>query len=278
MADEVKPQDIAPAAVTPAPVETPSVPAPDAAVIPAAAVEAKSPEAAAPEVKADAVTNVMGDTETPKADAPKPEVKAETKTEAPKADAPKAETPPETKTETVLPTYDAFKLPENFTVDETQMGEFTKVLGELETGKLDHAAMQAKGQQLVELGVKAVENAITRQNDYYVQIHEQQKQQWFDQFKTDAQLGGDNVGKTVSAVREAIDTFGGSSEQVKELREQMKSSGYGNYTPLIRLINNMQQKINSYTKESDSKVMVPGAKPAPTKLKPYQSSYAGNQG
>lgn len=220
----------------------------------------------------DSVTSVMGDAKPAETTEVKPDVKPETKIEAKSEVTQKTDAAPEAKTETVLPTYEDFKLPENFGADKESLGEFTKLLGEIETGKLDHKSMQEKGQALVDLGIKTVTQSIERLNDYYVQIHEKQKTDWFDSFKKDPEIGGDNIKSTISNIGDAIESYGGSAEQIKELREQMKSSGYGNYPPLLRLINNMQAKINSYTKETQGGI-IPGQRPAPSKVKPYQSFY-----
>lgn len=282
MTDNSTPQDVAAtpgsAPAVSAPVEAPVAPLAEALAAPVPVTESSAAtpapavkDAAAEPAKADAVTtSVMGDAapEPAKADAKPDAVKPDTA----KADAP-AETPPEKAPEAVeLPKYE-LKLPENFTAND-QFDAFTKILGEIEIGKLDHAGLQEKGQALVEIGTKAIATALERQTDYYVQIHEQQKQGWFDAFKKDPELGGDKVDQTVMAVREAIDSYGGTPEQIKELRTQMKDSGYGNYPALIRLIKNMQTKINSYTKETASPV-VPGQRPAPVKVKDYQRFYGG---
>lgn len=256
--------DVAPSAAPVAPVSEPA--APVTAPEPAAAATAAAP---APESK-DAPTSVMGDAKPAekteaKSDV-KPEAKAETKPET------KTDAAPEAKTETALPIYEDFKFPENFGADKESLGEFTKLLGEIETGKFDHKSMQEKGQALVDLGIKAVNQSIERLNDYYVQIHEKQKTDWFDSFKKDPEIGGDHVKATISNIGDAIETYGGSPEQIKELRTQMNESGYGNYPPLLRLINNMQAKINSYTKETQGGI-IPGQRPAPSKVKPYQSFY-----
>lgn len=283
MTETTQTQDVVPPAPTnsgdAAPSATPVAPVSESAA-PVTAPEAATTEpvapapAPAPEPK-DAATSVMGDakpaeTTEAKPDA-KPEAKAETKPET--KSEPKAETSSEEKTETVLPTYEDFKLPENFGADKESLGEFTKLLGELEIGKFDHKTMQEKGQALVDLGIKAVNQSIERLNDYYVQIHEKQKTDWKDAFKKDPEIGGDNIKTTISNLGDAIESYGGTPEQIKELREQMDSSGYGNYPQLIRLINNMQAKINSYTKETQGGI-IPGQRPAPSKVKPYQQFYS----
>jgi len=269
MAENEQPQPaVTPTAPASEPVVVPTPEAPSAPVTdsPAPAItENPSPAPTVDAPKPDAVTSVLGD-------AVKPESKDASKTEAPKTET--ATTKDEKPVEVTTPVYE-FKLPENVTLDKEPMDAFTKLLGEIETGKLDHAGLQEKGQALIEMHTKSLSDSINRLNDYYAQIHEKQKNDWFETFKKDPEIGGEKVESTVKAVRNAIDSFGGNPEQITELRTEMKNSGYGNHPALIRLINNMQQKIDSYTKESPSdKRMVPAARPALTKVKAYQQFYS----
>lgn len=232
--------------------------------------------------KSDAAENVLGDSAKP--DAPKTEVPK------PEGDKP-AEAKPETKPEgeakpegekSTLPVYEPLKLPENLQVDKEPLEAFDKLIGEIETGKLDHLGIAEKRQALADLHVKGVQDSINRLNDYYVNVHEQQKMNWFKDFKKDPEIGGENVDATVSSVREAIESYGGNETQVKEFRQLMKDTGVGNNPSLIRLLANMQSKISKFTTEADngnggSNRMVPAARPAPSKVKDYQRFYAGGQ-
>ena len=184
-----------------------------------------------------------------------------------------------------LPKYEAFKLPENYSADPETMAEFTKALGEIEikNGKLDHASMQETGQKLIDLGTKAVTDSINRLNDYYVNFHETQKKTWFDNALKDPQLGNgseDKFREIAGNLRNAIDEFGGSETQRQEFRQLMKDTGVGNHPALLRMLNNMQQKINKFTTEADNgnggnNRIVPGQRPAPSKVKPHQLFYTG---
>ncbi len=244
--------------VTPSTSETPAV------TTPQASIEVKAETK--PEVKAETPTppateSILGD-EKPDAK-PKEKVKTEAKVETPKVE---------------LPTYEAFKLPENVTLDKEPLDAFTKILGEIETGKLDHAGMQEAGQKLVDLAAKSTTDSINRLNDYYVGIHETQKKDWFEASKKDSELGnGDDkaFAEIAGNLRTSIDTYAGSAEQQKEFRTLMKDTGVGNHPALLRMLNNMQKKIDSYTKETGNR-SVPAQAPAPSKVKPYQQFYSGN--
>lgn len=286
---EASQDSVTPAATTAAPVAdtavTPSA-TPVTTDTPVAVTSATSTEVAAsstPEVKPatetpSATESVLGDPK-PSADAKPTEVKTETpaieKKEA-SGDKPtetKADIPAETKIE--LPKYEDFKLPENLSIDKEPLDAFTKILGEIETGKLDHLGMQEKGQALIDLAAKNTVESINRLNDYYVQFHENQKKEWFNSFKADPEMGGDKLDATVGMLRDAVEQNAGTEAQLTELRTLMKETGVGNHPALTRLIYNMQQKINKFTTEGSDNRMVPGGRPAPSKVKDYQRFYTG---
>lgn len=282
MVDETKAPDVAapaPAVDTAAPATTSEIPSisasSDTSSTPAASPEAASssaekPVAEAPkaETHADGVLGAEPVTTEKKVDAPSaakaPEAKIIPDGEKP-AEAPKVE----------LPTYEEFKLPENLKLEKEPLDAFTKILGEIETGKLDHKSMQEKGQALVDLATKATVDSIARMNDSYVEIHKQNVKARLDALKADPDLGGENFEKTVSTLQETVRTYGGTEAQIAEFRKEITETGLSASPAVCRLIHNMQQKINKYTTEQNGPSIVPGAKPAPTKVKPYEAFYRG---
>lgn len=271
----------APAAIstpTPSVVEAPIVSSEAAASSAPVVTDVKPAEAVVEtkaQVKADAKTetptpsateSILGDEKPKEGEKPKKETKVDAKSET-KTDA----------TETKFPVYDAFKLPENVALDKEPMDAFSKILGEIEIGKLDHGGMQAVGQKLIDLAAKNTTDSINRLNDYYVNIHETQKKDWFEASKKDPELGnGDDkaFADIAGNLRTSIDIFAGTAEQQKEFRTLMKDTGVGNHPALLRMLNNMQKKIDSYTKEKGN-MAVPAQAPAPSKVKPYQAFYQG---
>lgn len=216
----------------------------------------------------------------------KPDAKIEEKIEPAKAEV-KEGAKTDVSTESVksdvvveLPSYEPFKLPDGVEVDKAPLDAFSKVLGEIETGKLDHAGMQEAGQKLVDLATKATAESIERLNDYYVQIHEGAKKARLDALKADPDLGGDKFENTVSTLQRAIAEYGGTDSQIAEFRKEVVEAGLDASPALCRLLSNMQQKINKYTTEADNgnggnNRIVPAARPAPSKVKDYQRFYAG---
>lgn len=253
------------------PAEAPAPAAAEGTATEAKPAEAPKNDAAASDKKMD----VLGD---------KGEAKTEPGKEGAKPEGDKAAEGAKPEGEaTPLPKYESYTLPEGVSVDETALGEFNKILGGIEIGKLDHAGFQNVGQQLVDMHVKGVNDTITKLNDHYVNLHETQKQTWFDNFKSDPEIGGNRMETTVNTARDAIENYGGTEAQVTEFRQLMKDTGVGNNPALIRLITNMADRINQLTTEADngnggSNRMVPGQRPVKTQTKSYQRFYTGNNG
>ncbi len=216
-----------------------------------------------------AIDSVLAGDKTAKPDATE---KKDVKPEGAKATETKVETPAEVKVD--LPVYEAFKTPENVKFEGENLETFTKILGKIETSKLDHAGMQSIGQELIDFGTKAVTDSITRLNDSYVQIHNEAKKARFESLKADPILGGDKLPETISALQKSVSEYGGSQAQIADFRKEVSEAGIDASPALCRLIYNMQQKINKYTTENDGGRMVPGAKPAPSKVKDYQRFYS----
>jgi hypothetical protein len=267
------PAPVAPISEPVAPAAEPVAPATQTP--PAPAVDAPSTDAPATDAPAESdADNILGGTEKPAEEKPAEEKPAD----APKeGDKPAEEVKPADEP-APLPVYEEFKLPDGYSADPESIGEFSKLLGELETaaGKLDHKGYQEAGQKLIDLGTKNVQQSIERLNEYYTQFHENQKKEWFESFKKDPEMGGEKLQETVSTLRTAVEQYGGNAEQVAEFRKIMKETGVGNHPAVTRLLYNMQQKINKYETESGGNRIVPGQKPAPSKVKPYQQFYGGN--
>lgn len=279
---------VAPAASVSAPVSAPSLAAIEATpqVAPSsseAAVAAEAVVSPAAEVSAAAALEVPAITEEPVATedtdilSGEGEVKAEESVvKEPAAEDKPAETV-KTDTPTELPKFEDFTVPEGITLPDDVKGEFTKLLGEMETGKLDHEGIQAQGQKFIDLGTKLVTESLERMKDHFVELHNQQKATWLQEFKADKELGGARTNTTINTVRDAVENYGGTPEQVKALRGTFKQTGVTNNPDTIRLIANMANTIKRYETEQevgaqDTRI-VAGARPAPVKTKSYQGFY-----
>ena len=263
-------EPLAPVTPEAAPAVEVATPAPASETPPIPAVETPAPAPEAPEVVPAVETPAP---EAPAAETPAEDVLAgEKKVEGEKAEVP-TEAKPEVPVE--LPVYEEFKLPEGVQIDKAPLDTFAKILGKIETGKLDHAGIQAAGQELVDLATKGTIDSINRLNDSYVQIHKDNVNKRVTALKADPVMGGENFQNTVSMLQDSVAEFGGTSDQIAEFRKEISEAGLGPSPAVCRLIYNMQKKIDTYTKEGDDNRIVQAQKPAPSKVKPYQMFYQG---
>jgi hypothetical protein len=183
----------------------------------------------------------------------------EKKTEQPKSDSPPGEVskdPPEGK-ETQgdgnkdgsqsaepapLPSFEAFKIPENVQLDNERIGSFTTILGEFEnTTKAPHAEIQNLGQKLVDFHISEVQNSVDRIQKAFADVWKKQTTDWLDQTRADPEIGGARHETALASAVEIINTYGGNEQQLGELREFFNKTGVGNHPALVRLLHNISK-------------------------------------
>lgn len=233
--------DVAAPAVAPviaAPAEAPAAVAPVAPVA-ASPVEAAPSPAPVAEVKPATLLGAEPNTaEAPKlVEAPKTEeANKDATVEANKAPDQTKEPVAQSAEPAQPPTYESFKLPEGITLGEGGLGQFTSILSEIELAKGDHAKMQEYGQKLVDRHISEVQNSLKAQTEFYLNAYEKQKADWREAFEKDQEIGGNRRDTTLAAAQEFIKTHGGTSDQQKEFRDLMESSGVGNHPAMIRML------------------------------------------
>lgn len=214
-----------------------------------------------PEAKEAVKTDAQADNKT--ADGADKEVKqpeAEKKEEASQSDEPAP-----------LPSFEPWTFPEGVTVDEAQVGDFNKMLGEfVNEGKVDKAIAQKFGQQLIDRHVSDVKAVAGKIAEAYDAAWKQQTIDWFSQFEKDPEIGGNRMQTTAAAAKDFIRKHGGTEEQQTEIRTILRKTGLGNYPPLIRLFANANR--NLAEGEPVPASSAPSTEPAKT-LK--QKMYAG---
>ena len=239
---------VAPASLPVAPVAAPvvseSAPAPVAPIVSETApkalepAEAKSADAPVAPAKSETVLGTALEAKPaeqpkkPAADAaPKPaegEKKPDGETKAPEGQSAEPAPPP---------AYETFKLPDGLTADAERLGQFTNLLGELETTtKAEHTAMQAFGQKLVDFHiaeVKATADAIRKAQQT---AWDKQKIDWKDEFVKDPEWGGNRMQTTVDQALQFIRTHGGSEAEQAQFRDLMEASGLGNHPLMIKML------------------------------------------
>lgn len=264
-------------APSPAPISAPAAPAPAAA--PAAPIAEPAPVPAAPEAK----PSLLGTEpeapvvpEAPKEGDVKPEDKKPEEAK-PEGDKPEAEKPAEEgkpeeapPAEGVLPVFEAFKLPEGFTADEKALGEFNKMLGELEiSGKPDHLKMQEFGQKAVEMAAQQIQANAKAVTDYYISLHEKTVADEFEALRKDPLIGNGDE-KTFEKYGRDMANFlqrnGGTKQEVSAFRKYVDERGVGNSLPIARLLANLKAKIDKYETEKSS--IVVGTKPETERSNP----------
>ncbi len=279
------PATATPSPTTPAPTDAvgsqapaqdaPSSPSP--ATAPAQDAAPVTPPVEAAPAAAPTGDSLLGGEPTAK-DAPPvtPEVKApEAKTDTPPVE-PKKEEAAQSAEPAPLPTYESFALPENVKFEDAKLGEFTKMLGEFETGtKADHAAVQKFGQDLVNRHVAEVQNVVKGLNDYYANAFEKQKSEWKDALMKDPELGGNRLN---TVAKEIADTLASTSskEEHEAFRTYMSQSGIANNLAVGRPIYNLVKEITRlrtmYESESGTRPLA-GAKPASQPISKLEKRY-----
>lgn len=137
------------------------------------------------------------------------------------------------------PVYDAFTLPEGFTVDNDRINKFTEILGDLEKNtKADHTLVQQFGQKAVDFHIAELQKQAEDTSKYITTSWERTKQEWKDSFLQDPEIGGNRFQTTIDNALSFIRTHGGTSEQQTEFRNLMETSGLGNHPTMIRLLAN----------------------------------------
>lgn len=140
-----------------------------------------------------------------------------------------------------LPTYEAFKFPDDVTVDNDRLSDFTKSLAEFENNsKASHEEVQKLGQSLVDRHVEEVRNALTRQMDGIVKQWNDKKAEWVNEFKNDPDLGGKRYETSISEAKEFIRTHGGTPEQINSFYQALKDTGMEAHPAMIRFLINVK--------------------------------------
>lgn len=150
---------------------------------------------------------------------------------------PVAEPSPEPTPEPAAPpqpiAYQAFTYPEGVTADEAAVKPYTDILAA-------HQVPQEAAQELLNLYTAQQQRQIQANQDLW----DRTRTDWRSQFTKDPEMGGNRQDTTLARCREAIDRYGGTPDQVKELRTLLTNHGLGDYPGLARLINNMAKRLS----------------------------------
>lgn len=167
----------------------------------------------------------------------KPDATGEKPAEKP-ADA-AAEKPP------APPTYEPYKLPENFKPDDARIAKLNGILGETELAtKADHAAIQQMGQKLVDFHAEEVARIAQEVAKHQVDVWNRHKEGLVNRLKSDPELGGNRIETTLGNAKHAFEThLGLSKDQQTELLTAMDNAGISDHPVMIRALHNLFERL-----------------------------------
>lgn len=114
--------------------------------------------------------------------------------------------------------YEAFKVPEGLTVDDTALTEYAQLAKEANLS-------QEQAQQMVDFGARIAQNAVKSVLDE----GNAQISKWAEDSKKDPDIGGDKLKPALAAGRVAIDKWGSPA-----LVQALNETGLGNHPEVIK--------------------------------------------
>lgn len=262
----------APAAAAPAPVATPVATGSGAATGTAPAAAPASTVAAAPPAASSEAPAAAPAVET--APAPAASLLGDAKGDAPAeavAEKPAEETKPAevaAPVEVAKPTYAAFTVPEGVKLDDTKLGAYTDILGDMETRIVADPSkarevVQEIGQKLVDLYVGESKAVVEQLRAQQVSTWEDTRRQWREAVQADKDIGGNRYQTSLQRAAAVIDLYGqqNGTDRATGLREAMGLTGSGDHPEMIKFVNWAASKLTERARPVPA--VVPRA-PAPT--------------
>ena len=162
--------------------------------------------------------------------------------ETPAPDAETKETEPQSTEPAPLPTYEPFKLPEQFNGEiGPQLKEFTNSLAEFEkASNASHAEVQKLGQALLDKHLSEMAVALQTQKQLIEQEKIDRRTEWYNQFKADPELGGKRFDTSIAEAKEFIKTHGGDAAQVSAFYKALDETGAAAHPDVVRFILNVK--------------------------------------
>lgn len=229
-------------AATPAAAEAAPIAVPDAAPTTEAAPEPASPES----------PSLLGE-------AGKPPATPEAAPAVPEA--------PVTPEATPAPTYE-FTWPEGVTPPAAEeLAPLTSLLGEIK-------APQEQAQKLVDLHLSEVNKVVERIAKQNENAWTDTRKEWVDKIKADPELGGNRFQTIVQQAGSVIELYGGTKDQISELRQVFNFTGAGDHPAVVRLLSNIGRALGE---GKPVPATTPAAAPAGRANRRYASTMNGAQ-
>lgn len=129
--------------------------------------------------------------------------------------------PEEAKPEGAPETYEAFVVPEGFSLEEGDAKSFSEIARK-------HNLSQAAAQEFMDLGASRVAALAQQQQDAYKAITEG----WAASTKADPEIGGKNLPATVKYAQKALAAFGEGTDAA----DAFETTGLGNHPGIIKML------------------------------------------
>jgi hypothetical protein len=128
--------------------------------------------------------------------------------------------------------YEDFKVPEGYTLEETTGNEFRDLAKRNDIS-------QSTAQELVDFYIAKTREAQQRPMDVWRGVQEQ----WKDEIRGDANIGGSRLNGTVQSIGKMIDSLG-DAKLAEGVREAMDYTGAGNNPAVVRFLFALSQRLN----------------------------------
>lgn len=129
-------------------------------------------------------------------------------------------------------TLEQLKFPDGVEVDKELA---TDLLGVLNDQKL---SPEARAQALVDLHLKASEAASEKASGFYRELQDKWVGEAVKEFG-----GEEKIKPVLGGISKLLDTYGGTKEQVAELRDVFALTGAGNNPRIVSFLHNIAQKL-----------------------------------
>jgi len=126
-------------------------------------------------------------------------------------------------------TAEDISIPEGLQIPDEIRDDFLGIVNDGEMSPKDQA------QALIELQARAAEQASNETSQQFLD----QQQQWQDEVKGDAEIGGANFQATLGGIQRLVDQYGND-----EFIGVMASTGAGNNVHVVKFFNAIAQKLN----------------------------------
>jgi len=159
-------------------------------------------------------------------------------------------------------TYEPFTLPEGMTVNDTLMGDYTKVLGEAQVP-------QEVGQSLIDLHGRVMREAVAAEVQRQRDVWDQTQRDWRTQVQAEF---GNQYDTKLNDARWAVMQLAPNEDVRKELWGVLSFTGAGNHPAVVRFLADTAKKLRERPSPP------PPTPPRPAATNPWDRRYSNGSG